>query len=201
MNIKLDRKFYLHNDVVTIARNLIGKYLFTRINGVITAGMITETEAYNGRTDRACHAHNNRFTKRTRIMYAEGGIAYVYLCYGIHNLFNIVTNVEGMADAILIRALEPKVGLDQMLTRRQLDKSGPRVSAGPGLVTQAMGITRVHYGADLVGDTLWLEDQGPEISLDQIASGPRIGVDYAGEDALLPWRFWLRDSKWVSKMK
>jgi len=199
--MKLDRKFYLHNDVVTIARNLIGKYLFTRINGVITAGMITETEAYNGRTDRACHAHNNRFTKRTRIMYAEGGIAYVYLCYGIHNLFNIVTNVEGMADAILIRALEPKVGLDQMLTRRQLDKSGPRVSAGPGLVTQAMGITRVHYGADLVGDTLWLEDQGPEISLDQIASGPRIGVDYAGEDALLPWRFWLRDSKWVSKMK
>ena len=197
---KIPRAFYTRPDVVAISRELVGKFLCTRIDGVLTAGMIVETEAYHGLNDKACHAHLKR-TKRTEIMYAEGGCAYVYLIYGMHALFNIVTNSDGLADAVLVRAIEPTDGLAEMLLRRNLPAPGPRVTAGPGLVTKALGISTRHYGTDLTGNLIWLEDRGVQVADEQLLASPRVNVDYAGEDALLPWRFRLKGSPWTSKAK
>ncbi|WP_205501672.1 DNA-3-methyladenine glycosylase [Rufibacter psychrotolerans] len=196
---KLPREFYTQPDVVSLARDLVGKYFFSCFDGVLTGGMIVETEAYSGTADAACHAHLGRRTKRTQIMYAQGGVAYVYLIYGMHALFNIVTNVEGTADAVLIRAIEPTEGIEEMQLRRGLPKVEPRLTAGPGLVTQALGISTLHNGTDLTGTEIWLEDRGVQVPDDQIVAGPRVGVAYAGADALLPWRFSLKGSRWVSK--
>ncbi len=195
----LPHSFYRRDDVVKISRELLGKVLCTEIGGnVLTAGIITETEAYRGRDDKACHAHGKR-TKRTEVMYHSGGKAYVYLCYGIHHLFNIVTNAEGIADAVLIRAIQPLEGLDLMLDRRGKEKITPKLTAGPGRMSQSLGITTDYYGLDLAAkSTIWIEDRGNEIRQKDIKSSPRIGVDYAGEDAKRPWRFFLKDSKWVS---
>lgn len=198
---KLPLSFYQQPDVLQISKDLLGMYLVTQHNGVYTAGKIVETEAYNGRTDKACHAHLNRRTKRTEIMYAAGGVAYVYLCYGIHHLFNVVTNAEGLADAVLVRAVEPVEGIEAMLVRRSLTKPGPRISAGPGLTSQALGIDRSLYGTSLAGNTLWIEDRGQGVSTQNIVAGPRVGVAYAKEDALLPWRFSVAGNPWVSKAK
>lgn len=196
---KLEREFYTREDVVEVAKDLIGKYLFTQINGLLSAGRIVETEAYNGRTDRACHAHLNRRTKRTEIMYAEGGLAYVYLVYGLHNLFNIVTNKEGYADAVLVRAIEPVTGIELMQERRNLFSLKPQLTAGPGITSQALGITKKHYGTDLTQNTIWLEDRGKLAAKEEIIARPRVGVAYAQEDALLPWRFSIKGNRWVSK--
>ncbi|MDX1586090.1 MAG: DNA-3-methyladenine glycosylase [Balneolaceae bacterium] len=196
---KLSLDFYRHEDVVQVSRNLIGKVLCTRIGDYpLTSGIITETEAYSGRNDKACHAHLGRRTDRTEIMYHAGGKAYVYLCYGIHNLFNIVTNRDGLADAVLVRAIKPVDGINAMMDRRNISKNKPALTAGPGRLTEALGITREHYGTELDGDTIWLEDRGIEVGDDRIEATPRIGIDYAEEDADLPWRFILADSKWVS---
>lgn len=197
---KLKQSFFEREDVVKISRELLGKYLFTEINGCISGGMIVETEAYNGRCDKACHAFNRR-TKRTEIIYDEGGKAYVYLCYGIHYLFNITTNKKGLADAILVRAIEPIEGIDLMLKRRNKIKVTPQLTAGPGVLSQALGINKSHYGLPLNGSGVWLEDRGVEIKDEDIIAGPRIGVDYAGEDALLPWRFFIKGNKFVSRIK
>lgn len=195
---KLNCDFYQREDVVQISRELIGKVLCTNINGSsLTSGIITETEAYCGRNDKACHAHGKR-TERTEIMYHTGGTAYVYLCYGIHHLFNIVTNREGQADAILVRAIKPVDGIERMLERRKADTLSPKLTAGPGRVSQALGITTDYYGADLTGNTIWIEDRGHSIPEKEIECSPRIGVDYAGEDARRPWRFYVKESKWVS---
>ena len=199
--MKLNEDFYQRDDVVTISRELLGKYLYSKINGVITAGMIVETEAYSGKNDRACHAHANRRTKRTEIMYAPGGVAYVYLCYGIHYLFNIITNVKDKADAVLIRAIEPKAGIEKMLVRRKMSSALPKLTAGPGVVSQALGIQQIHYGEPLTGNTLWLEDKNIHLKKNEIESGPRVGIAYAEEDALLPWRFSIKGNPWVSKAK
>ncbi|MGK7371073.1 MAG: DNA-3-methyladenine glycosylase [Candidatus Halalkalibacterium sp. M3_1C_030] len=195
----LPDSFYQRDDVVQISRELLGKVLCTEIEGsVLTAGIITETEAYRGRDDKACHAHGKR-TKRTEIMYHEGGKAYVYLCYGIHHLFNIVTNSEGIADAILIRAIKPVEGFELMLERRGKEEVKPELTAGPGRLSQSLGITTDYYGLDLTAKSaIWIEDRGHAISPQNIKSTPRIGVDYAGEDAQRPWRFHLKESKWVS---
>ncbi|WP_210466586.1 DNA-3-methyladenine glycosylase [Rufibacter roseolus] len=198
---KLTPDFYTRPDVVTIARDLIGKYFFSSFDGVLTGGMVVETEAYSGTSDAACHAHLGRRTKRTQIMYQQGGVAYVYLIYGIYSLFNIVANVEGTADAVLIRAIEPLEGIGEMQLRRGLAKVEPRLTAGPGLVTQALGISTLHNGIDLSGDEIWFEDRGVTVPEEQIIAGPRVGVAYAGADALLPWRFSLKGSRWVSKAK
>ncbi|SRR5690606_2848625 len=198
---KLDQQFYEHDDVVEISKNLLGKYLFTRIGGVLSGGMIVETEAYNGRCDKACHAFNNKRTKRTAIMYEPGGKAYVYLCYGIHYLFNVTTNRADKADAILIRAIEPTVGLEVMQQRRKMAAVAPRLTAGPGVVSQALGISREQYGESLLGNVVWIEDRNVTIPETEIVSGKRIGVEYAGEDALLPWRFYIKDNEWVSNIK
>lgn len=198
---KLPLSFYIRPEVVQISRELLGKYLFTNIGGVLTGGMIVETEAYAGSGDRACHAHLNRRTKRTEIMYHEGGVAYVYLVYGLHALFNIITNKEGKADAVLIRAIEPTAGKEEMLRRRRLSTITPQLTAGPGVMAQALGIHPGHYGSDLAGDSIWVEDQGVRVPEADIIAGPRVGINYAGEDALLPWRFRIKESKWTSKAR
>ena len=166
---------------------------------MLTGGMIVETEAYAGINDRACHAHLNRRTQRTEIMYNEGGVAYVYLVYGIYHLFNIITNEKDKADAVLVRAIEPEAGIEEMLLRRNMANIKPNLTAGPGVLSIALGINKKLYGADLTGNIVWLEDKGINVAPESIATGPRIGVDYAGEDAQLPWRFWVKGNKWVSR--
>lgn len=186
---KLTPDFYLREDVLQIARDLIGKELITNINGTITSGIITETEAYAGVVDRASHAYGGRRTNRTETMYAKGGISYVYLCYGIHHLFNVVTNVKEVPHAVLIRNIQPLKGLDTILERRRKKKVDKTLSTGPGTMSEALGIKTLHNGLDLTGDTIWIEDAGIAIANETVKITPRIGVDYAGEDAKLPYRF------------
>jgi DNA-3-methyladenine glycosylase len=190
--MKLERSFYTREDVFQIARDLIGKYLFTRFDGVITGGIIIETEAYEGITDRASHAFGNRRTARTEVMFARGGVAYVYLCYGIHSLFNIVTNEKDIPHAILIRGIFPTEGIPLMKARTGKPALGPGSGSGPGKVSKLLGIHFSHSGIDLTGDQIWLEDRGLNFE-DMIMTGTRIGVDYAGPDAMLPYRFWIKE--------
>ena len=191
---KPDRSFFLREDVTQVAKDLLGMYLVSEKEGVLTAGIIVETEAYCGRGDKACHANGKR-TPRTEVMYREGGVAYVYLCYGIHHLINVVTNEEGQADAVLIRALEPVIGLDTMKERRNFTKA--KLASGPGTLTEAMGIKVGQTGTSLLGDEIWIaKSKGTSF---EIQSGTRIGVDYAGEDALRPWRYVMKGNKFVSK--
>lgn len=197
--MKIPASFYERRDVVSISRELLGKYLFTCIDGDLTGGIITETEAYNGVIDKASHAFGGRKTNRTEVMHRQGGIAYVYLCYGIHEMFNIVTSVEGEPHAVLIRGVEPVEGIDIMLMRRNMEKLKPNLTTGPGSVGQALGISRKINGISLQSDTLWLKDRGLVIEDEQIAAVPRIGVAYAGQDALLPFRFYIKGNPYVSK--
>ncbi|SDP91740.1 DNA-3-methyladenine glycosylase [Mucilaginibacter sp. OK268] len=197
--MKLPEAFYLGTDVVAISKSLLGKYLFTCIDGVTTGGYIIETEAYNGAVDKAAHSYGNRITPRTKTMFMQGGIAYVYLCYGIHEMFNIVTSTEGHAQAILIRAVHPTEGIEAMQVRRNMMVLKPAITAGPGSVAKALGISRNINAISLQSDTLWLEDRGLNFTDDQITVGPRIGVAYAGEDALLPYRFYVKGDIYVSK--
>lgn len=191
----LPEAFYTRNDVTRIARDLIGKALYTRINNLLTGGLIVETEAYSWK-ERGCHAYDNRKTPRNSVMFGTGGNAYVYLCYGMYNLFNVVTNREGKADAVLIRALEPVEGISVM--QRRTRQSG-RMTSGPGKLTRALAIERNHNGLNLNSKTVWLEDVGEQVKAKQIVASTRIGIDYAGQDARLPWRYTLKDSPWVSK--
>lgn len=193
---KLNKDFFIREDVVDIGKELLGKCLFTKIDGQLTAGIVTETEAYAGVSDKASHAYNNRRTKRTEIMFAEGGKSYVYLCYGIHCLFNIVTNVKDVPHAVLIRSIKPFEGIKTILKRRNHDLLTARTCSGPGTLSQALGIQTKHSGLDLTkkaapesADMIWLEDIGIKVMNKEIVAGPRIGVDYAQEDALLPYRF------------
>ena len=195
--MKLDDLFYQRTEVVRIARDLLGKGLFTQENGVMTGGVIVETEAYSY-TERGCHAYQNRMTPRNEVMFEAGGHAYVYLCYGIHNLFNVVTNREGKADAVLIRALEPTKGIDLMISRLNA-KNKTRITSGPSKLSRALGIDRTLNGVSLGSKCLWIEDLGRPIRKSEITSSQRIGIDYAGEDALLPWRFTVKNSQWISK--
>jgi DNA-3-methyladenine glycosylase len=197
--MKLPEQFYLSNNVVDIARNLLGKYIFTSISGIITGGYIVETEAYNGVNDKASHAYGNRLTSRTQTMFEQGGIAYVYLCYGIHEMFNVVTSVKGEPHAVLIRAINPTVGLDEMLYRRNMAIVKPNLTAGPGSVGKALGISRKLNGVSLQGNEIWIEDRGLTFGDEQIAAVSRVGVAYAAEDALLPYRFYLKGNVYVSK--
>lgn len=198
----IPKSFYQRDDVVTIAQELLGKYVFTNIDGNLTGGKIVETEAYCGRNDKACHAFGKR-TPRTEVMYQNGGVAYVYLCYGIHHLFNIVTNVEGYADAVLVRAIEPVCGIEAMQHRRGAKVKQRKLTAGPGTLSQALGIQNGMSGTELDGNLLWVASaagvEAPQMQIDR-----RIGVDYAGEDALLPWRFMIAGNPYISvkpKMK
>jgi DNA-3-methyladenine glycosylase len=190
--VKLQRDFYQRNDVVAISRELLGKVLCTHIDDQFASAVITETEAYAGVRDKASHAFGNRRTKRTEPMFAEGGIAYVYLCYGIHHLFNVVTNINGSPHAVLIRAGAPLDGADVILERRGKEKIEKSLLGGPGSLAKGLGIVTDHTGTDLSGDLIWIEDQAVDVSDDCIEVGPRVGVDYAKEDATRPYRFILR---------
>ena len=186
---KLTRDFYLRDDVVQISKELLGKHLFTKFDGKLTGGIITETEAYSGITDKASHAYGNRRTSRTEVMYHEGGVAYIYLCYGIHSLFNIVTNKKNIPDAVLIRAIKPTVGINIMMKRR--NKKTNELISGPGTVAQSLGMKTIYSGINLCGSKIWLEDNGINTASGKIITSTRIGVAYAEEDALLPYRFQL----------
>ncbi|HEY3403308.1 MAG TPA: DNA-3-methyladenine glycosylase [Ohtaekwangia sp.] len=195
--MKLPESFYQRSDVVKIARELLGKVLFTRIKGVVTSGVIVETEAYSWK-ERGCHAYEGRKTNRNAVMFEDGGLAYVYLCYGMHNMFNVVTNVQGIADAILVRAVEPVEGIAEMQLRRGAIRSAHQLTSGPGKLTRAMGIDRNLNGKFLRDNEVWIEDRGYKLKRTLIEASPRIGIDYAGEDAKLPWRFTIKGNRWVS---
>lgn len=199
--VRLSDTFFRRKDVVAVSRELLGKYLMTNFDGQLTGGRIVETEAYRGPDDKACHAHLNRYTERTKVMFAPGGTAYIYLCYGIHHLFNVVTAREGMPHAVLIRAIEPTDGIPLMQQRRGMNTLKPQLTAGPGVMSKALGIHRSYTGLSLTGPDshIWIEDRGEVIPENEIASGPRIGVDYAEECKDWPWRFWIRGNRWVSK--
>jgi DNA-3-methyladenine glycosylase len=188
---KLPQSFYLRDDVTVVGRDLLGKVLCTDIDGHHTSIVITETEAYAGVTDRASHAFGDRRTRRTEPLYGPGGTAYVYLCYGIHHLFNVVTNVSGVPHAVLVRAGEPLDGLSAMLRRRGKSQPDRSLLAGPGSVARALGITTALTGSSLQDGLISILDHG--LSMDEvgISAGPRVGVDYAGEDAGRPYRFRL----------
>ena len=196
--MKLKQDFYQRTNVVKIARELLGKILYTNIDGVITGGMIVETEAYSWK-ERGCHAFGARKTPRNAIMFGEGGYSYVYLCYGIHYLFNVVTNRPDTPEAVLIRAIEPVAGREEMKVRRNLFKESFHLTSGPGKLTKALGICRSFNGKSLLDDEIWIEDPGTKLALKNIVVSERIGIDYAGEDARLPWRFSIRGNPWVSK--
>ncbi len=195
---KLPLEFYNRNNVLQIARELLGKILVTNFNNKITSGRIVETEAYNGIVDKASHAFGERRTKRTEIMYAEGGVSYVYLCYGIHHLFNVVTNQKDIPHAILIRALEPVSGIEEMLKRAGKTKPDFSLTKGPGNLSRALGISTVHTGISLSESKIFIADDGFSYAKKEIASSPRIGVAYAAEDALLPYRFFVKENRFVS---
>jgi DNA-3-methyladenine glycosylase len=195
---KLPLSFYRRDDVLQIAKEMLGKLLITRLEGIETWGRIVETEAYYGVIDRASHAYGGRRTKRTEIMYAPGGVAYVYLCYGIHHLFNVITHDLDIPHAILVRAVEPVQGTDMMLWRTGKKKADHTLTKGPGNVSKALGIRTDHSGYSLLGKEIFLADDGYVLKKSQIIQSPRIGVDYAGEDALLPYRFYVRGNPYVS---
>ncbi len=188
---KLDPDFYTRPDTIDVARDLLGKVLCSRIDGILTRAIITETEAYVGVDDRASHAWGGRRTKRTEPMYADGGIAYIYLCYGIHHLFNVVTSSRDDPQAVLVRAGSPLAGIDEMLARRGKDAVDRTLLGGPGSLAKALGITTDLSGCSLLGDRVWIEDH--RLGVDSISVGPRIGVDYAGTDAARPYRFVASD--------
>jgi DNA-3-methyladenine glycosylase len=197
---KLPLSFYLRDDVVQISRDLLGKVLVTKFHGELTSGRIVETEAYEGEKDRASHAFRG-MTPRTEVMFGEGGRAYVYLCYGIHQMFNIVSGKTGTPHAILIRGVEPLEGIDIMLDRtgkKQLDYT---LTSGPGKVGKAFGFHTSQCGLLLNSKELYIADDGFELPASMIVTSPRIGVDYAGEHAEWHYRFYIKGNKYVSKGK
>ncbi|MNK03353.1 3-methyladenine DNA glycosylase [compost metagenome] len=195
---KLSQEFYQQEDVVSVAKQLLGKLLFTYVNGELTGGIITETEAYDGVIDKACHAYGGKNTTRTATMFLGGGVTYVYLCYGIHHLLNVVSGKEGNPQAVLIRAIEPTKGIDIMLERRKMETLAPRITAGPGALSQALGIDKQLNAKELSADEIWIEEESAYKD-DEIVATTRIGVAYAQEHALWPFRFYIKGNKYVSK--
>ena len=196
--MKLTQSFYLRDDVVAISRELLGKVLCTRVDGRSTMAVITETEAYAGVGDRASHAYGGRRTRRTEPMFGPGGTAYVYLCYGIHHLFNVVTNVAGVPHAVLVRAGHPLEGVDTIVERRAVAAGGRALLSGPGSLAQGLGITTELTGSSLIDGPIWIEDHGFSVDPASVTVGPRVGVDYAAEDAARPYRFRATDAGWTA---
>jgi DNA-3-methyladenine glycosylase len=187
--LMVPHEFYLRDDILQISQDLLGKVLMTHIEGFYTGGIITEVEAYRGPDDRASHAYGGRRTKRNEVMYSNGGVAYVYLIYGIYTMFNIVTNSHNIPHGILIRAVKPLIGIEHMLERRGKTTVDAKFTCGPGTLTEALGIKPIHNGQSFNGPLIWLEDHQIKITNKDIMKGPRIGIDYAGDHAHLPWRF------------
>ena len=198
---KLGIQFYEKVDVVAIARELLGKILVTKIDGFTTSGRIVETEAYIGLNDKASHSFGGRRTPRNEHMYASAGTAYVYICYGMHHLFNVVTNSKDIPDAILIRAVEPLSGIATMLERTGKKSLDHTLTKGPGNVGKAFGISKVHSGFKLTGSRIFINED-PSYSeasdTDRIGISKRIGVESAGAASLYPYRFYLKGNRFVS---
>ena len=197
---KLTKSFYLNKNVIDVSKKLLGKVLTTQKDNTITSGIIVEVEAYAGINDRASHAYNHKRTQRTEVMYEIGGISYVYLCYGMYYLFNVITNGKNIPHAVLIRSLEPLDGIDIMEDRRKIKGKKYNLSNGPGKLSLALGINKKFNGESLLSNKIWIQDNGIKLSEKDILSGPRIGVDYAKEDAKLPYRFYIKDNKWISNV-
>jgi DNA-3-methyladenine glycosylase len=199
MNEKLPREFYTRDDTLQIARDLLGKILVVpTAAGERVSGVIVETEAYLGAIDKAAHSYGNRRTPRTEMMFAEGGTVYIFFIYGMYFQFNIVTGAVDSPTAVLIRAVEPVEGVEIMRERRGGLMKDANLTSGPGKLCIALGIDKTFNGADLRGEKVWLEE-GAAFSDAQIASGKRIGIDYAQEFAEKPWRFWVKDNSFVSR--
>jgi DNA-3-methyladenine glycosylase len=197
---KLPREFYTRPNVVTVARELLGKLLVVpTLNGARVSGRIVEVEAYRGPQDRAAHSYGGRRTKRTETMYGIGGTVYVFFVYGMYYQFNVVTNDVDAPQAVLIRAVEPVEGIE-LMRRRRHGQPDHNLTNGPGKLCIALGIDRKLDAADLLGERVWLED-ARNIPRSKIASGPRIGIDYAEEWKDKPWRFWIKDNPFVSRTK
>lgn len=197
--VKLAREFYTRADTLAVARELLGKRLVVPApTGERVAGRIVETEAYLGVEDAAAHSYGGRRTARTETMYAVGGTVYVYFVYGMHHQFNVVTGAEGSPHAVLIRALEPEEGVERMRERRPA-KPDRQLTSGPGKLCRALGLDLSYNKADLTGSLVWVEDAGQRVSHEEIAAGPRVGIDYAGDYVSKPWRFWLKGNAFVSK--
>ena len=194
------RDFYTRADTLRVARELLGKRLVVPSQtGARVSGRVVEVEAYLGVEDRAAHSYGGRRTRRTETMYAVGGTAYVFFVYGMHHQFNVVTGPAGRPHALLVRAVEPEEGVELMRERRPVSKER-ELTNGPGKLCRALGIDLTFDGEDLTTrGRVWLEETGQTYRPDEIASGPRIGVAYAAEDALKPWRFWAKGNVFVSK--
>jgi DNA-3-methyladenine glycosylase len=200
--LALPAAFYQRADVLTIARELLGKHVFTCIDGELTGGRIVETEAYRHEGDHSITLHLQRKARQAQALYQPGGHAYLYTVYRVHTLFNITVNDTAHPDAVLIRAIEPLVGIDVMQRRRGLAKVARNLSAGPGVLSQALGLTPALNGELLTGPRIWLEDAGKIIADEDVLTSSRVGLEYAGEEAVaLPWRFRVKDSKWTSPAK
>lgn len=204
MSFVLPQAFYTSDDVVTIARSLLGKVVVTQKEQTRTSGMIVETEAYRSPDDRACHAFNDKVTPRTRTMFENGGRAYVYICYGVHRMLNVVTSSQGQAHAVLIRAVEPLEGQSTMALRRGQKMTTKETVNGPGKLCQALGISAEMDGCLLYTgiDGIWIEDRKISVLPQQILAGPRVGLSkLTGPDAHRPWRFTIQNNKYVSYPK
>jgi len=195
---KLSPRFYQRQDVVQIAKELIGKVVVTHINGVTTSGRIAETEAYMAHVDRASHSYNGKRTSRNEPMYSHAGTVYVYICYGMHNMLNVVTNDKDVPDAVLIRALEPIEGIEEMLKRTGKKVLDHTLTKGPGNLAKALGLTKAQSGLQFGHAEIDIYDDGYKIKEEEIGVSKRIGIDSAGDDALLPYRFYIRGNKFVS---
>ena len=200
LDARLKRDFYTRADTLTVARELLGKRLVVPdADGRRVSGRIVEVEAYLGVEDAAAHSYGGRRTRRTETMYAVGGTAYVFFVYGMHHQFNVVTGPVGQPHAVLIRGVEPEEGVEVMRERRPVSKER-ELTSGPGKLCRALGLDLSYDGADLTKrERVWLEETGVRFESDEVASGARIGVDYAGEDALKPWRFWVEGNVYVSR--
>ncbi len=193
---RIPRKHYCRDPFVFAKEELLGAYLCSNVGGILTAGKITELEVYIGSCDKACHAYPNKLTKRTATMFKTGGCAYVFFVYGMYNQFNVVVSPEGEANAVLIRALEPVMGIEAMQKRRKTAIIG-NLTTGPGKLCQALGITaKEHDGIDLQGNLIWL---APNNGKEDFASVPRIGIDYAQDYKDKPWRFYIKNSAYISR--
>jgi DNA-3-methyladenine glycosylase len=194
---KLNKDFYIRDDVALIAKELLGKIVVTKFGGKYTSARIVETEAYAGMIDRASHAWAGRRTARTEIMFGEGGNAYVYLCYGIHHMFNIVTNKKNVPDAVLVRGVEPLEGKELMMQRANKTTFDFAIGRGPGNAGKALGIFTVHTGCDLQSNDFFIADDGVNGLATMVSK--RIGVDYAGDDAKWLYRFFISKNAHVTQ--
>ncbi len=196
---KIPLSFFQHEDVVQISRDLLGKKLFTLIDGQLCGGIIVETEAYRGPEDRGSHAYNGKRTPRNEMMYGQGGLVYMYICYGIHDMLNIVTGAEGTSHALLIRAIEPTVGIETMRIRRNVFDKDTRLCQGPGALAKAMGLTKLHNGIPITSEQIWIEEFDIRYGEEEIVAAPRVGMNFDGPYKTIPWRFYVKGNKFVSK--